>query len=239
MKLNQEICTGCGKCIKFCPMRSISLQEKKARIATELCAECGVCYRLGVCESGALQEETQLPWPRSIRSILSNPLTEFKETGVTGRGTEEMKTNDVTGRFAHGQIGFAVDLGRPNIGCTLKDIDTITRAVAQIGVGFEKKNPVTFLMEDTAIGSIREEVLEERVVSGVVEFIVPIEKTAMVMAVLEAIADKVNTVFSVGVICRINQDMTIPVIPILQAAGYEVRPNGKVNIGLGRPADNN
>jgi hypothetical protein len=38
----------------------------------------------------------------------------------------------------------------------------------------------------------------------------------------------------VGVISRVNEDGTIPVIPILEKEGFKVRPNAKINLGLGK-----
>ena len=39
-------------------------------------------------------------WPRTVRANFSDPLVEHPETKVPGRGTEEMKTTEVTGRIA-------------------------------------------------------------------------------------------------------------------------------------------
>ncbi|MFH0879320.1 MAG: DUF362 domain-containing protein [Lentisphaerota bacterium] len=42
-QVNQETCTGCGRCIKWCPVNCITLTEKKARIDDRLCIGCGEC----------------------------------------------------------------------------------------------------------------------------------------------------------------------------------------------------
>lgn len=233
MLVNAELCSGDGLCMLYCPTRAIHLVDHEATIAQEECVECGVCVRLGVCKSSALTPPDVLPWPRSIRSILSDPMTEFAETGVTGRGTEEMKTNDVTDRFQPGQLGVAIDVGRPNVGTTLLEVDKITRAVARAGVSFEAKNPVTFLMADPATGALREEVLGERVMSAVVEFVIDEEGLPEVLRVIEDVSPKVDTVFSVGIISRVSPDGSIPVISALNRLGYPPRSDSKVNVGLG------
>ncbi|MEW6229806.1 MAG: 4Fe-4S dicluster domain-containing protein, partial [Bacillota bacterium] len=191
MNIIDERCTGCAGCLKYCPMKAISIVERKARIDHDRCAECDLCYRIGVCPSKAFAPDQDLPWPRSIRSILSNPLTEFKETGVTGRGTEEMKTNEVTDRFKEGFLGICIDVGRPNVGARLRDVEVITRAVAPLGVAFEEKNPVTYLMVDKKTGRLNPEVLNEAVVSAVVEFVIPEALLANILASLRDCASKV------------------------------------------------
>jgi len=51
--------------------------------------------------------------------------------------------------------------------------------------------------------------------------------------VVERVARKIDTVFSVGCISRCADDGKAPVAEILDRAGVARRPNGKVNIGLG------
>jgi NAD-dependent dihydropyrimidine dehydrogenase PreA subunit len=234
MLVNTELCTGDGLCVMYCPTRAIRVVDYEGTIIQEDCVECGVCVRLGVCTHEALTPPDALPWPRSIRSILSDPMTEFAETGVTGRGTEEMKTNDVTDRFRLGQLGVAIDVGRPNVGTTLREVEKITRALAGAGVAFEPQNPVTFLMSDVAKGTLRADVLGERVMSAVVEFGIDEAALPAVLRVIEEVSPQVETVFSVGVISRVRPDGSIPAIATLTRLGYPPRPDAKVNAGLGR-----
>jgi len=234
MRVNKEKCSGCKLCLDYCPVGAIVMEEKKARIDEDLCTECGNCKRANICPQDAF-EETELEWPRSIRAIFSNPLTEFKETGVTGRGTEEMKTNDVTGRFGPNDVGFAVDVGRPNVGTRLQEVEKVTKAVAKVGVVFEPDNPITFLMKDKQTGELKPEVRKENVISTVIEFRVRPEKVLEVVRALKNVARNINTVFSVGVINRVSEDGSIPVRSILESAHIDIRPNGKTNLGLGKP----
>ena len=50
-----------------------------------------------VCPTAAFEPE-ELAWPRVVRRAFSDPRVPHESTGVEGRGTEEVKTNDVSGR---------------------------------------------------------------------------------------------------------------------------------------------
>lgn len=241
MRVNEKKCIGCKLCLDFCPVEAISMKtvtvgsknKKKASIDEDLCAECGNCQYVKVCPTDAL-EPAELRWPRSVRALFSNPLVEFKETGVTGRGTEEMKTNDVTGRFGPDDIGFSVDVGRPGGGTRLRELEKITKAVAKLGVEFEPDNPVTYIMADRKTGELKPELRNENVVSAVIEFKVGPDKVLEVVGTLKKVAEEVKTVFSVGVINKVAPDGSIPIRSLLKSNKIFVRPNAKINLGLGR-----
>ena len=155
-------------------------------------------------------------------------------TGVHGRGTEEVKTNDVTGRVSVGECGMTVEFGRPGVGATFADMDRVTRKLAAIGVSFEKKNPVTNLMSDAATGAIREDVLGERVLSAIVEIKAPMSRVADVMRVVEDAAAESETILSIGVATRCGEDGEDELGALLRDQGYAAF-RGKTNLGLGRP----
>ena len=92
-----------------------------------------------------------------------------ESTGVHGRGTEEVKTNDVSGRVKAGEVGFTIEFGRPGVGVWFRDLQTMCWALARAGVSFEKRNQVTSLMSDVATGTIREDILNEKVLSAIIE----------------------------------------------------------------------
>jgi Fe-S-cluster-containing dehydrogenase component len=235
MIIDSDICLGCEVCLPYCPVGAIHLTDDGcAWIDRDECVECGVCLRSAGCPVDAFVEE-ELEWPRSIRATFSNPLSEHKETRIPGRGTEEMKTNDVTGRYQQGEAGVAVELGRPGVGASFRDIDKVTRAVAELGVRLEPKNPVTLLLADQSTGRVREDVLDERVLSAIVEFTVRLDRLPGIVARLRDVAEGLDTVFSLNVISKVNADCTVPTVPILHGLGLETYPNGKNNAGLGRP----
>lgn len=233
MKIDENACTACEVCLPYCPVGVISMEDV-AVIDQDECTECGVCLRSGVCPVDAFIYETP-PWPRSLRAIFSNPLEVFKETGVAGRGTEEMKTNDVTGRFKRGWVGIGIEMGRPGTGCRFRDVDKVARAMAKLGAHFEPKNPLTFLMEDVSTGKLKEEILNEKVLSAIIECAFPAEKLKDVIDSLDAVAKEVDCVFSTDCITRAEPDGSLPVEKLLKDLGIPYYINTKNNVGLGRP----
>ena len=111
MQIDQELCTGCGQCVPYCPVNAIRLEDDVSVIDFDECAECGCCLRMADCPVDAIYQQ-ELTWPRTVRSILSDPLTVAEESGISGRGTEEMKTNECTGRFKLGMVGIGIEVGR-------------------------------------------------------------------------------------------------------------------------------
>jgi len=238
MKIDKEKCTGCEACHPYCPVEAITTSEWEGKpvsdVVQEDCVECGVCLRSGVCPTDAFYM-LELEWPRSIRAAFSNPFAIHPVTNMRGRGTEEMKTNDVTGRFRQGFAGVAVEMGRPWPGATFRDLQTVSMALAKFAVEFESQNPVTALMVDKKTGKINEEVLDERVLSAIIEFIIENGRLKETLETLKDIAAHIDTVFSVALISRVGQDGRIPTVSIAKEAGFSARPNTKTNVGLGRP----
>ncbi len=234
MKIDEVLCTACEQCIPYCPMGAIFLEGDMVKISQDECVECDICRRAGVCPVDALYQP-ELKWPRTLRSAFSNPLVSHPDTNVPGRGTEEMKTNEVTGRFRRGYAGIAVELGRPGTGARFYDVEKVATACAKLGVRFEPANPVTFLMEDRRTGKLRPEVLNEKVLSAIVEFDLELQKVPEVLKALKEVAKEIDTVFSLDLVCRAEPDGSLPTVDAAKSAGFEVSLNGKTNVGLGRP----
>jgi hypothetical protein len=145
-----------------------------------------------------------------------------------------MKTNEVTHRFVRGQVGVAVEMGRPGMGTSLRDIDRLTRAMARHGVEFEPQTPVTGLMSDSGRGILKEEVLNERVLSAIIEFKLPEGRLDVILPTIKQVAATLDTVFSLGVMSVLPPEGSDPAAEKIKALGFSLRPNGKVNLGLGR-----
>ncbi|KYZ76788.1 4Fe-4S ferredoxin [Anaerosporomusa subterranea] len=241
MRIDKDKCAGCGQCIEFCTLGNISSRRrnpKNSKLYYEIdeddCVDCGVCLRAAVCSADALFMPNY-EWPRTIRSAFSDPTVEHRETKVAGRGTEEIKTNEITGRIKRGFVGISCEMGRPSVGARFSDIEKVATALASLGVEFESNNPCTRLMADPKTGIFKDEVKNETVLSAIIEMLVPLEKMAEVLETIRGIASQVDCVFSVDLITVLDEDNSIPTLPILRSLNWPVLPNGKMNTGLGRP----
>ena len=215
-------------------MNAIQIQDKKAWIDADACVECGVCYRVGVCPADAIQRE-KLIWPRTLRAAFSDPLNIHTETNMAGRGTSEMKTNDVTGRFRRGKCGIALELGRPGIGTRMSEIEKITRVLCEEGMVLEPLNPLSRLI-DGGTGEVSSEIRKEKVLSAVVEFSVDEERLIPILQKIQRQAGQLDTVMSVGVAYRSDREGSFQeVLRRLDQAGFFYRENVKMNMGLGSP----
>src|SRR5258706_11484095 len=191
-----------------------------------------------VCPTAAFEPD-ELAWPRVVRRAFSDPRVPHESTGVEGRGTEEVKTNDVSGRVQVGEVGFTIEFGRPGIGVWFREMQKMCWALAEAGVSFEKKNPVTSLMSDVSTGTIREDILNEKVLSAIVEIKVPVERTEEILRLVWKVEKEVDTVVAIGVGTRCDEDGEDPIVgPILQKLGYKLE-RAKTNIGLGRITNQN
>lgn len=264
MKISPHKCVACGNCTYVCPMGAIYIdpQLKRATIDRDECVECYACFNglsqehlnpslvrfirgalsvikvrfdpePDVCPTAAFEPD-ELAWPRVVRRAFSDPRVPHESTGVEGRGTEEVKTNDVSGRVQVGEVGFTIEFGRPGVGVRFHEIQQMCWALAEAGVSFEKKNPVTSLMSDVPTGTIREDILDEKVMSAIVEIKVPVERTEDVIRLVRKVEKKLDTVVALGVGTRCDEHGEENVVaPILESLGYKLE-RAKTNIGLGR-----
>jgi len=235
MIINED-CIGCRLCVPYCPMSAISMDRaaKVAKIDQDECVECGVCLRAEVCPVDAFVEEVH-EWPRSVRIAFSNPLIVHKETRVPGRGTEEAKTTDVTGRFKRGFVGVTAEMGRPGVGVRFYDVEKVAQAMAKTGVEFAGDNPVTHLMVDKSTGKINSEVINEKVCSAMIESITKVENIPAVIKALREAASQIESVFTLTISTKLEADGSALCEKPLEELEVPLYINGKVNVGLGRP----
>ncbi len=264
MKINPNKCVACGNCTYVCPMGAIYIDPtiRRATINRDECVECYSCFtglsqehmnpvfvrtfrkllslarirfdpEPDVCPTAAFEPD-ELVWPRVVRRAFSDPRVPHESTGIEGRGTEEVKTNDVSGRVMVGEVGFTIEFGRPGIGARFREIQVMCEALAKAGVSFEKKNPVTTLMTDTATGKLREDILDEKVLSAIVEIKTQVERTEEIIRLVWDVEKRINTVVAIGVGTRCSEDGQENVVaPILERLGYKLE-RAKTNTGLGR-----
>lgn len=265
MQIDEEKCVGCGNCASYCTMGVIRIEDGLAVVNEDECVECNTCHRccesedlnpkvvralrklfsilnlrydarMDACPTGAL-DPPELEWPRSLRRAFSDPTVTHDSTGMAGRGTEEIKTNDITGRIGPGEAGVVIDLGRPGTGVFFHEIDRMTRALAPLRADFESQNPLTALMTSVQEGRLRDDVLQEKVLSAIIELKLPIAEIPRVLATVKTIANEIDTVVSVGVSSKCSDDGGIPHESVCSEAGYTPSQNGKTNLGLGRPVN--
>jgi len=229
-----DACIACGKCVPYCPVGAISVEDPISVINQDKCVECGVCKRAEVCPVDAFEEEKQ-DWPRSVRGAFSNPLTVHKETRVPGRGTEEMKTNDLRGLYGNGIVGFTAEMGRPGTSTGFRDVEKVAMALAKVGLIFAPDNPVTANMTDKKTGKINPDLYNQRALSAMIEGRLKIEDLPKAIEALRKVEKEIDTVFSLDIIDMYAPDGSVPVDKYIKEAKADVYPNGKVNFGLGKP----
>ena len=236
MRIDSDKCMGCMECADLCPMECIVERDGVGYIEEDDCVECGVCLRAGLCPNDALyMPEESSRYPRVIRAQFSDPGVSHPAMNQGGRGTEEMKTNDVTGRVRRGEFGMALEFGRPGIGTRLTEIEKVLGVLVTLGVELEENNPVFLLLADPKTGRLKPEVLSEKVLSAILEFKIRQEHLEEVVRKLSPVLAEVDTVVSWGLATRFAEDGTLPVRARLEALGVPARPNGKINMGMGRP----
>lgn len=239
MYINQEKCISCGRCIPYCPRAAILNNNGATTIDMELCVECGVCERFAKCPKEAIYN-VHLEAPRAYRKAFSDPFGKHENTALkhAGRGTEEVKTNDVTGVVSSlDPVSFAIEMGRPSVGSTFADLEKLTMTVAPFAIDFEVNNPTTALIIDKKAGKIDPSVLGESIMSAIIEFSCPVKNIKPMLVEIEKASKQIDTVFSMCIICRVDEETnTIPARAIIDELGIDVdQTSAKTNMGLGRP----
>ena len=238
MVIISQSCISCNLCINYCPVGAINIVKGKLAVVDQAaCVECGTCYRSKICPVNAIIYP-ELSYPRILRRFFSDPTT-TKATGVPGRGTEEIKTNDVTDRFKIGEVGFCIEVGRPGVGTSLKEVEKITKTLSKYDVEYEEKNPTKHLLSNGKKGELKKEVLDEKALSLIIEFTVPENECPKILKALRKVSNDLDTVFSISLVGRIQVDGTIPVRKMIERLRISYRPNAKINLGLGRLLEGN
>lgn len=235
--IDKEKCTGCRTCQTYCTVDAILFKDKKCRIDEELCTECYVCLRMKVCPEDAIYAEELGNFYKQFQHVISDPVENHGVTGVTGRGTEEVKTNDVSGRVKKGFVGFSIDMGRPGMGVYLRDAEKVAMACVQAGfmLAPQEESPLAALMPDITTGKLVEECLDYRLLSVIIEGRCKESQVKDVLNALLKVEQEVDTVFSVGLISRVDENGQCKSLEYLDELGIPRPHRGKVNPGLGRP----
>jgi hypothetical protein len=214
-------------------MEAITLGDETSTIDANECTECGTCYRAEICPVDAITP-VKLEWPRVLRETFSNPLAVHESTGITGRGTEGIKTNDSQNRYQRGDIGVLIEVGRPVLGGRFRDVERIVKKFKAHGYDVIPQNPVASLIADPRTGALKPETLDEKVISCVIEFVFPDAKAKELMTLVSELSGEVESVFSLSVGIRADEQGKSHFEKIFGPDIYHL-PNAKVNIGAAQP----
>ena len=100
------------------------------------------------------------------------------------------------------------------------------------------ENPVTHFMADKTTGKLRDDVLNEKATSAIIEGKCKLEKLPEALRALQEAAKKVESVFTVEVITKVTPEGEIPIKPVLEEMGIWYSLNSKNNLGIGEPSFN-
>jgi len=236
MQIDKKKCVGCKKCNPYCTVGAISIVEweakKKSEVDQKACVECGACLRSEVCPKDAIFMP-ELKWPRIVRAQFGNPY--YGHSGVKGVAPPpEIKLNDITNRILPGVADFVLEMGRPGISTSFRDVQTVCTALAKAGVTVEPGGPVAAIMEDLDTGKLKDDILEERALNVMVHFRLDYDRLRPGLKVLKDVAAEIDTVFSLSLVNRVEKDGSTPALPIAVEEGFQTDAYPKTNVGLGR-----
>jgi len=231
-EVNQEDCVECQAC--YNGMSVENLPQQPTRLLRGVLSFFKLRFQPDpdICPTGAIVQD-ELVWPRRVRRVFSDPQMPHESTGIGGRGTMEVKTNDVTGRVKEGEAGFSVEFGRPGVGVYFREVDRVCRALADTAVEFQLENPVTALMSDVKTGQLRDDILDEKVLSCILEFRVDTAIMPEILKTIEREVAKLDTVVALGIAIRCDSEGNDVVRSQLEELGFDAW-RGKLNMGLGR-----
>ena len=118
----------------------------------------------------------------------------------------------------------------------MRDVEKVAMAVVAAGLQLEgpETSPLAKVMADPS-GKLKEEVLDQYLLSIIIEGKCPEEKFDDVMAALLRAAADIDTVFSLGLVSRVDAEGRAPFLDRLAKFGLPQPYRAKVNVGLGRP----
>ena len=97
----------------------------------------------------------------------------------------------------------------------------MTQVLANHGVVFESNNPITHLMTDVKSGDIQKEILNEKILSAIVEIKTNIDEVSKILEIVHNVNETIDTVTAVGVSTRCDEKGDDNVLaPMLEDLGF-------------------
>ena len=79
IKIDEELCNGCGECIPNCPEGALQIIDGKARLISDLfCDGLGAC--IGECPTGAMETEEREAEPYDEERVMANVVKQGENT---------------------------------------------------------------------------------------------------------------------------------------------------------------
>lgn len=236
MRIDKAKCTECGQCADYCIMSCIVRKGDAYVIEEDECVDCGACLKSRVCPQNAIYMPIEnYEFPRCVRMQFSDPGVKHPKLQAWGRGIEHDKTNDVLGKFKRGEYCLMLEVGRPLLGVRLKEIEKLLVQLIGAGFALSKDNPLWLLAENAEEGRLKKEVLNEKILNATIEIKLTDADIENALKTIIPMLNGLDTVVSVGLLTRFDDDGGLPVLEKLKNMNITVRPNAKINVGLGRP----
>ncbi|MBI2832486.1 MAG: 4Fe-4S binding protein [Chloroflexi bacterium] len=253
-------CTSCLECLPYCPVGAIveSSDGTGVAIDAERCTECGLCRQAKVCPVDAIVG-MDLTWPRSLRGKFQQPYAPYRsvpglakasmavsysEEGFVFRRNEfpSEHTNDVTGLLGQGEAVIMVELGRPHLGATFRDVQKLLQTLGPLGLDLRQQYPVSDerssmaeIVASSSEGVLLPEILEERAGWVVLKMVAPERKVSETVRRLQQVAQEIDTIFGLSIVSRVSKDGSTIAERVASETGVSPAVTCKTNVGLGRP----
>jgi hypothetical protein len=134
-------------------------------------------------------------------------------------------------RFGKDDIGVFVELGRPVLGARFRDAEKAIMLFKSYGYDLVEDNPVVGLVENPETGSLKPEILNEKVISCLLSFVLPVTAGSQLIDIIHELEGQVESCFNVCVILRAKQDGLSPFDEVFGSEMFRL-PWVKINLGL-------